>query len=126
MKKGPLVASILFGSLLVAASVLLGDTTPPIVENVTMEGANQIVEIHAKGGYSPKVTTAKAGVPTVLRVKTDGTYDCSAALSIPSLGYNKVLEPVGVTEITVPVQESGSTLQGLCSMGMYNFSVKFL
>ena len=85
-----------------------------------------MITINAKGGYAPKLTTAKADMPTVLQVATNATYDCSSAIRIPSLGYSKVLEPTDMTEITVPPQKAGSTLQGTCAMGMYNFSVKFM
>ena len=44
----------------------------------------QYVDISAKGGYSPRVVTAKVSVPTVLRMKTSGTFDCSASLVIRS------------------------------------------
>ena len=93
--------------------------------NVSTEGDKQIIEITAKGGYSPAKTTAKAGVPTILRVKTNGTYDCSAALRIKSIGYSKNLPATGTTDIELPAQIAGSTLKALCSMGMYNFSVQF-
>jgi plastocyanin domain-containing protein len=99
------------------------------VESTVIEGemsvASQVIDIRAKGGYSPRVITAKAGIPTTLKVVTSGTFDCSAALTIPSIGYRGVLPPSGVTEIAVPPQASGTTLQGLCQMGMYNFEVRF-
>lgn len=96
-----------------------------ISNNVNTEGGKQVIEITAKGGYSPAKTTAKAGVPTILRVKTNGTYDCSAALRIKSIGYSKNLPATGTTDIELPAQAAGSTLKALCSMGMYNFSVQF-
>jgi hypothetical protein len=64
-------------------------------------------------------------MPTLLKINTNGTFDCSSALSIPSLNYQKYLPATGETLIEVPPQESGTTLQGTCAMGMYNFSVKF-
>ena len=94
-------------------------------DNVSIVDGKQIIEIGAKGGYSPKVSVAKAGIPTILRVQTRGTFDCSSALTIPSIGYRAILTPSGITEIELPAQKSGSTLQGLCSMGMYNFQVRF-
>lgn len=93
--------------------------------NVSTQGDKQIIEINAKGGYSPSATTAKSGVPTILRIKTNGTYDCSAALRIPDLSYSKNLPATGTTDIEVPAQQSGSTLSALCSMGMYNFTISF-
>lgn len=101
-----------------------GDSTPS-VDNVTIEDGKQIIEVTAKGKYSPKLTAAKAGVPTVLRMKTMGTYDCTAALKIPSIGYENTLPPSGMTDIELPAQKPGATIQGVCAMGMYNFKVQF-
>lgn len=93
--------------------------------NVRLEDGQQIIEISAKGGYRPRVTTAKANTPTLLHVRTDGTFDCSTALTIPAIGYRTSLPPTGVTSVTIPPQPPGTTIKGLCSMGMYSFSMKF-
>ena len=93
--------------------------------NVATVEDKQVITLTAKGGYSPKVTTAKADVPTVIKMVTKGTFDCSTSVSIPSLKYQTNLSPTGETLIDVPAQPKGSTLQGTCSMGMYNFSIKF-
>lgn len=85
----------------------------------------QVIDITAKGGYSPRVVVAKAGIPTVLRVNTSGTFDCSASLVIPSLSYQKFLSSSGTEEILIPAEKATGTLQGLCSMGMYGFQIKF-
>ena len=95
-----------------ASAVVMGDT--------------QFIDITAKGGYSPRVVTAKAGMPTVLRVRTNGTFDCSASLVIPKLSYQKFLQPSGTEEITIAPDKAEGTMQGLCSMGMYNFQIKFI
>lgn len=105
-----------------------GDAKSPITAastNVSTKGEKQIIEVTAKGGYSPKMTNAKAGVPTILRVQTNSTFDCSAALRIKSIGYSKNLPATGTTDIELPAQVAGTTLKALCSMGMYNFSVQF-
>jgi len=129
MKKLPIVASVLLAALIIGGAIAFGgksDAPNQVVQNVSMEGEKQIIEIDAKGGYSPQLTTAKAGVPTVLRLKTNGTYDCSSGLSIPALGYQKTLEATGVTDIEVSPQLAQGILEGFCSMGMYNFTVKFI
>lgn len=122
--------SIIFAGLLVGGAVLLassGKTSESNTngDNVSVVDGKQIIEIGAKGGYAPRVSVAKADIPTILRVQTRGTFDCSSALTIPSIGYRENLPPSGVTEIEVPAQKSGATLQGLCAMGMYNFKVQF-
>ncbi len=92
-------------------------------ENVEIKDDVQYITVNAKGGYSPKVSTAKAGIPTKLIVKTDGTYDCSASLVIRSIGYQKILSQTGEEVIDLGIPEAGQLLQGLCGMGMYNFKI---
>jgi len=99
-----------------------GDTTQT---NVSVVGGRQIIEISAKGGYNPENITAKADTATTLKIKTSGTFDCSSALTIPKLGYQTNLPPSGETVVDVPPQKAGSTLTGLCSMGMYSFTIRF-
>lgn len=92
--------------------------------NVTTENGVQIVEITAKGGYQPRQSVAKAGLPTVVRFNTQGTFDCSSAVRIPSLGISKSLPMNGRTDIDIgsPIAQ---TLTGSCSMGMYRFQIEF-
>ncbi len=94
-------------------------------DNVSIVDGKQIIEINAKGGYLPRNSIAKANTPTAIKIITQGTFDCSSAVVIPSLGYRRNLPPSGETFIQIPPQKEGVTLQGLCAMGMYNFSVKF-
>jgi len=101
------------------------DTASQNADNVSVVDGKQIITINAKGSYSPRVTTAKAGVPTVIKVATNGTFDCTSALTIPSLGYRNNLPPSGETLIDIPPQKAGTTMRGLCAMGMYNFAVDF-
>lgn len=90
----------------------------------TIDG-KQVIEISVKGGYSPRKTIAKAGVPTLLRMKTNGTFDCSSSLMIPQLNYRKILSSSGVEDIEIPASKAIGVLRGLCSMGMYNFEIDF-
>lgn len=95
------------------------------VSNVAVQDGKQVITINAKGGYSPHFTFAKANIPTVLKINTLGTFDCSSALTIPSLNYYANLPTSGKSEIEVPPQKPGTKLQGLCAMGMYNFVLNF-
>ncbi len=94
-------------------------------QNTEIKDGVQYITIDAKGGYSPKVSTAKAGIPTKLIVKTNGTYDCSASLVVRSVGFQKILPQTGETEIDIGIKNAGETLQGVCGMGMYNFVINF-
>jgi plastocyanin domain-containing protein len=106
-----------------------GGTETPVATgnqtNVAVVDGKQIVQINAKGGYSPRVTVAKANMPTVINVQTNGTFDCSTALTVPVVGFRKMLPASGVTPIEIPPQQPGATIKGVCSMGMYNFAVNF-
>jgi len=116
------IVSVVGVILLARGGTKPGDTARANVSNV---GESQVIEISAKGGYSPRETAAKAGTPTILKIKTSGTFDCSSALTIPKLGYQTNLPPSGETVVDVPPQKAGSTLTGLCSMGMYSFTIRF-
>lgn len=96
-----------------------------IIENSEIKDGIQYVVITARGGYFPRMSSAKAGVPTKLVVKTTGTYDCSTSLVIRSIGYQKVLPQKGEEIIDLGVPKTGESLIGTCSMGMYNFSIQF-
>ncbi|MDO8561705.1 MAG: hypothetical protein Q7S05_02660 [bacterium] len=131
MNKSILV-SILVSFLLIAGAIYFaggpsgpgaggaGDTSA-----VSIVEGKQFIDISAKGGYSPRAVLAKAGMPTVLRVSTRGTFDCSASLVIPKLRYQKFLSSTGTEEILISPEQAQGTMQGLCSMGMYNFQIKF-
>lgn len=94
------------------------------VENSEIKDGVQYITIDAKGGYSPKVSTGKVGIPTKLIIKTNGTYDCSASLVIHSVGFQKILPQTGETEIDIGIPKVGP-FQGVCGMGMYSFVINF-
>ncbi len=111
------------------AIIFLGNSksteTGGLVQNVEIKDGIQYITVNAKGGYSPKVSTAQAGIPTKLIVKTNGTYDCSASLVIRSVGFQKILAQTGEEVIDLGTPKAGQPIQGLCGMGMYNFSINF-
>lgn len=94
-------------------------------DNISIIRGQQVISINAKGGYWPKITHAQANLPTILKMDTRGTFDCSSALIIPNLNYRGNLPPSGETNIDIPPQKSGATIRGLCAMGMYNFTITF-
>ena len=95
-----------------------------LANNVSIVDGKQIIEITARGGYQPRHSVAKAGLPTIIRFETSGTFDCSSSVRIPSLNVFKSLPQTGLTDI-----DAGSPLAGLvrgsCGMGMYPFEVDF-
>ncbi len=92
-------------------------------QNVEIRDGVQYVTVTAKGGYSPRVSEIKGGMPTKLVVKTNGTYDCSASLVVRSVGFQKILQPTGEELIDLGTPKSGDKVQGVCGMGMYNFVI---
>ncbi|OGI93934.1 hypothetical protein A3A03_03655 [Candidatus Nomurabacteria bacterium RIFCSPLOWO2_01_FULL_40_18] len=94
-------------------------------QSVEIKNGVQYITILASGGYSPRTTEAKAGLPTKLIMKTNGAYDCSASLVIRSIGFQKILPQTGETEIDLGISKAGEPLRGVCGMGMYNFLINF-
>jgi plastocyanin domain-containing protein len=120
--------SIIFVVILLAGVFIFTNANSPKGDggnNISVLNGKQIITINAKGGYSPRTTNAKADMPTVIKMETNGSFDCSSALSIPSLGYRNNLPPSGETLIDVLPQKAGTKLQGICAMGMYNFTINF-
>jgi Cu+-exporting ATPase len=124
--------SILIATLIIAGAFVYsgkrsqtGENSGTQTINAVIENGVQIVDITARGGYSPRVVKAKAGVATTLRVTTKETYDCSVSLVIPKLKYEKFLSSNGVEEIKIPAEKATGTINGLCSMGMYSFKIVF-
>ncbi len=97
-------------------------STAPVA---TLVDGKQIIDMTAKSGYSPREVVAKAGVPTLLRITTSDTYDCSSTLVIPALSYQKSLQPSGIEEVSISAEQAHGTLHGTCGMGMYGFQIIF-
>ncbi len=118
-----IIAVILIGGALMRSSGA-GNTPQVNGNNVTIVDGKQIIEISAKGGYNPRKSIAKAGIPTVIRFNTNGTFDCSSSVRIPSLGISRLLPQSGSTDIDVGSPKI-AILEGSCGMGMYPFEVDF-
>ena len=123
--------SIILAAALIGGVVLFlskgnsqGVATNVVANNVSVVDGKQIIEINAKGGYQPRKSIAKAGMPTILRFNTNGTFDCSSSVRIPSMNISQILPNSGNTDIDVGNAQLG-TLQGTCGMGMYRFEVDF-
>ena len=124
-----IVISIFVAILIIAGAVFAvsggKNTNSNIpVNNVSIVDGKQIIEVNARGGYSPRNSVAKAGIPTIVRFVTNGTFDCSSSVRIPSLGISKILPQTGSTDIDLGTQNIGK-LVGSCGMGMYPFQINF-
>ena len=119
---------VLFGIIAVifiSGSGKNNGTNSVVTTNSEIKNGIQYIMIDAKNGYSPQVSSAKAGIPTKLIVKTYGSYGCFSSLNIKSIGYQNVLPQTGETEIDIGTPKAGVPLQGVCGMGMYNFLINF-
>jgi len=119
-----IVAVVLIGGAFVLTKNGRNTEVLANANNVVIVDGKQIVTINAKGGYLPRKSVAKAGIPTVIRFDTDGTFDCSSAVRIPSMNISQVLPQSGSTDIDIGTQQV-ATLQGACGMGMYPFEINF-
>lgn len=121
--------SIIVTALLIGGAILFTQNNSsaantPSANNVTIVNGKQIIEIQAKGGYIPRTSTAKAGIPTILRFHTSGTFDCSSYIRIPSMGVSQSLPSTGTVDISVTNPKAGALI-GMCGMGMYPFQITF-
>jgi plastocyanin domain-containing protein len=123
------IISIIVAVVLIGGAFIFtrdgGDTGQVInANNVSVVDGKQIIEITARGGYQPRKSIAKAGIPTIIRFNTKGTFDCSSSIRIPSLDITKSLPQSGSTDIDIGSGKIG-ILKGSCGMGMYPFEVEF-
>ncbi len=119
-----IVAVVLIGGAFLLTKIGGDDGQATNANNVSIVDGKQIIEISAKGGYQPRKSIAKTGIPTIIRFNTKGTFDCSSSVRIPSMNISKSLPQTGSTDIDIGNGQLG-TLQGTCGMGMYPFEVEF-
>ena len=94
--------------------------------NIAMNNGKQEITIVAWAGkYSPKITTAKAWIPTTLKIQWKNAYGCESAVRIPQLSYSNNLTPTGIDTVNLWEQKVWAVINGMCAMGMYNFQIKF-
>jgi len=106
-----IILSIIAAAVIIGGSIWLsnsrglnagsGDSASAKTTSTIVDG-KQYIDITARGGYSPRRITAKAGMPAIIRMKTEGTFDCSSFLVIPAIDYRNNLPQSGVTEIPLP------------------------
>ena len=129
MKKN-IITAIIVSVILIAFALIITNksnqtTSQKVpVNNVSIVNNVQIIELQAKGGYTPRTSKALAGIPTILRINTNGTFDCSSSVRIPTMNIFKNLPQSGTTDIDLGTQKVGK-LQGTCGMGMYPFEINF-
>ncbi len=121
-----IIAGIIIAGAIILLSARNGEAPAQQenIQNVSIVDGKQIIEIKAKGGYTPRGSVAKAGIPTIIRFNTNSTFDCSASVRIPSMNVSELLPNSGSKDIDIGIPTAG-TLRGSCGMGMYPFQIEF-
>lgn len=123
-------AAIIIAAIFIGGAILYYEDSPSAAQsadsgsNVSVVDGKQIIEIGVRGGYQPRKSVAQAGIPTVVRFVTNGTFDCSSSVRIPSINVSQILPQTGNTDIDIGTQPAGK-LSGSCGMGMYRFEIAF-
>jgi plastocyanin domain-containing protein len=122
-----IVVAVLVGAIIwIKSSDKSKDNSANTQQNVLgSTSGGQIIEVKVSNGYSPTSITAKAGVPTTLRMVSSGASGCEKAFQILGLNVSKVLPTDGTTDIDLGSPKAGTTITGTCSMGMYRVVIKF-
>lgn len=102
-----------------ALQAVVGGEGEPVPAAVDQSGIQQIVVNARNGSYSPAITSAQAGLSTVLTVRTNGTTGCTRSIVIPKLGIERELPETGDTVFQLGTLQPG-TIRFTCSMGMYS------
>lgn len=126
------VILLIFGIIIISTIffvlIFSNNSNSKVADNnqyVITDNGKQVLLMDARIGYKPNDFDVKAGIPSILRITTQNTYDCSSYVIIPSLNISKALPTTGTTDIDLGTQKSGTTINGSCSMGMYRFKIKF-
>lgn len=129
-----LITILLVGSIVTGVKIYKANNAPTDIaeqtssstsSNVKIINGKQQITIIASQGYSPRMTTAKAWIPSEIKIQGNNAYGCESAVRIPKLSYSKNLDPKWSDTVQLPAQKAWDTINGTCGMGMYNFQIKF-
>lgn len=90
---------------------------------VAADGQQRVVITVRSAGYSPSRSAVRAGVPTMLVLRSDGADGCTSAIVFPTLGVERILPEEGDTIIDVGLLRPG-THRFSCAMGMYGGTIE--
>lgn len=82
--------------------------------------------IFNSNGYSPNIITLKANKESVIHLNNKDGAGCIQAFTIPKLNIEKIVTIGSVSDVTIPPQAPGTNINFMCSMGMYQGTIKFL
>jgi uncharacterized protein len=119
---------MLMGSPLTVTGLLQGttavqaSTAPAAAPAASSNVAIINVENH---GYNPNRLLLPANQEIQLHLVTKDVASCSRAFVIPDLVIQELLPDTGEVVVTLPPQKAGTTMQFMCSMGMYTGIMQF-
>ena len=127
MNKNIILSITVCAIIILGAFYLLGSNgdNTQANDNVKIKDGVQYVQIKVGGGYSPKVSTGKADIPTKLVFDTGEAFDCSTSVVVRQLNFSKILNPNSQETVDAGTLKSGDKISGTCSMGMYSFVINF-
>lgn len=106
----------------VAASRITAPAPPDTTAATVRDGLQEVLITARTTAYRPEDVQIKAGLPTVLVVRSDNAQGCVRSFVVPSLGIQQILPVRGDTRIDLGVLPPG-TLHYSCGMGMYTGSL---
>ena len=107
------------------------ETVAPYPMRVVLLLLKDFSAMHTITSIGKELGMTRSGIWKVLKrlekekyiiIKSTGK---ETSLVIPKLSYQKFLQPSGTEEIAISGEQAQGTMQGLCSMGMYNFQIRF-
>jgi len=103
-----------------------GAGAPLGVAPAAPSSASNVAQILVENsGYSPETLVLPANQDIELHLVTNNTHSCSRAFVIPALGIQEILPETGEKVVTIPAQASGTSIDFMCSMGMFTGVVQF-
>jgi sulfite exporter TauE/SafE len=111
----PLAARNLPQTLGLSAGPAVAD---PTVVHLAGDGTQEVIVTARPNSYHPRNIAVKAGVPTILVLRSVANDSCTRGFVIPSLDQQWILPENGDTRIDLGVLQPG-TLRYTCAMGMY-------
>ncbi|MFN2506071.1 MAG: sulfite exporter TauE/SafE family protein [Acidimicrobiales bacterium] len=103
------------------ASTAASDTAAAVP--ASEDGVQRVVVSVRDTGYSPAVVRVKAGIPTELTFRTQGTQGCTRTVVVPSMKVGRQLPASGDTTLDLGMLAPGR-LRYTCGMGMYSGAIE--
>nr|WP_240541949.1 heavy metal translocating P-type ATPase [Bifidobacterium simiarum] len=101
------IAVAVIAALVLSVGVLWFFFAPKSATRARREGSVQEAVIEVKGGYSPSVIEAEAGVPLRLMFDRKESGECSSHVVFPDFGIDQVLPAFRTTTVTLTPQQPG-------------------